>query len=167
MSIVLCRVDERLVHGQVVIGWGSRMRPDRYAIVDDDLADAEWEQELYRLCLTDGTEAEFLSSDAAAARIREWTEAPERTIVLLRGLDTAVDLARIGALEGLPLNLGGVHHAPGRREVLPFLHLDEDDVDRIRWLGEHGVELEAQELPDAPRWSGSDLVEKGGRLWKD
>ncbi|HIC54769.1 MAG TPA: PTS N-acetylgalactosamine transporter subunit IIB, partial [Gemmatimonadetes bacterium] len=49
VSIVLFRIDERLIHGQVVIGWGHQLRPDRYAVVDDDLADSAWEQDLYRL----------------------------------------------------------------------------------------------------------------------
>ena len=40
MAIVLYRVDERLIHGQVVIGWGSQLQPSRYLVVDDALADA-------------------------------------------------------------------------------------------------------------------------------
>ena len=39
MPVVLCRVDERLIHGQVVIGWGHELRPDRYVVVDDEIAD--------------------------------------------------------------------------------------------------------------------------------
>ncbi|NIV57363.1 MAG: PTS transporter subunit IIB, partial [Actinobacteria bacterium] len=49
MPIVLHRVDERLIHGQVVIGWGHQLRPDRYVVVDDELAASDWEQDLYRL----------------------------------------------------------------------------------------------------------------------
>ena len=46
VPIVLFRVDERLIHGQVVIGWGHELRPERYVVVDDDLAESPWEQEL-------------------------------------------------------------------------------------------------------------------------
>ena len=48
MPIVLFRVDERLIHGQVVVGWGSKLRPDRFLVVDAALATSEWEQELYK-----------------------------------------------------------------------------------------------------------------------
>jgi hypothetical protein len=47
VSIVLFRVDERLVHGQVTVGWGMRLRPALYVTVDDALAGGDWEQELW------------------------------------------------------------------------------------------------------------------------
>jgi hypothetical protein len=55
MPVVLYRVDERLIHGQVVVGWGGPLNADRLIVVDDDLAASPWEQELY--CL--GVPAEF------------------------------------------------------------------------------------------------------------
>jgi PTS system mannose-specific IIB component/fructoselysine and glucoselysine-specific PTS system IIB component len=44
MSIVLFRVDERLIHGQVVVGWGAELHPDRIIVVDDEIAHSQWEQ---------------------------------------------------------------------------------------------------------------------------
>ena len=60
MSIVLFRVDERLLHGQVVIGWGNQLRPDRYLVVDEKLTVSGWEQDLYRLGAA-GTEVQFVT----------------------------------------------------------------------------------------------------------
>ena len=51
MAIVLFRVDERLIPGQVVVGWGNQLHPDCFVVVDDDLAGSPWEQELYSLAL--------------------------------------------------------------------------------------------------------------------
>ena len=51
MTVVLYRIDERLIHGQVVIGWGTQLHPDSYLVVDDALAASDWEQELYVLGL--------------------------------------------------------------------------------------------------------------------
>jgi PTS system mannose-specific IIB component/fructoselysine and glucoselysine-specific PTS system IIB component len=49
MPIVLLRVDERLIHGQVVVGWGEHIHMDRIAVVDDEISASPWEQELYCL----------------------------------------------------------------------------------------------------------------------
>jgi PTS system mannose-specific IIB component/fructoselysine and glucoselysine-specific PTS system IIB component len=49
MSIVLFRVDERLIHGQVVVGWGERLHIQQIVVVDDQLRESPWEQELYCL----------------------------------------------------------------------------------------------------------------------
>ena len=51
MSIVLCRIDDRLIHGQVVIGWGRAMGIDLIILVDDQVATSDWEQELYRMAV--------------------------------------------------------------------------------------------------------------------
>ncbi|HEY0972155.1 MAG TPA: PTS sugar transporter subunit IIB, partial [Gemmatimonadales bacterium] len=49
MPIELFRIDDRLIHGQVVVGWGQPLEIDLIILVDDELADSEWEQELYRM----------------------------------------------------------------------------------------------------------------------
>ena len=71
MPIVLQRVDERLIHGQVVLAWGSQLRPDRYLVVDDELADSAWEQDLYRLG-ADSVAVEFVGVAEARQALDTW-----------------------------------------------------------------------------------------------
>ena len=150
MSIVLFRVDERLIHGQVVIGWGHQLRPDRYAIVDDDLAGSDWEQDLYRLGA--GTvEVLFSTEQEARAQLSEWRDDPQRTILLTRDVVTMRRLGEGGLLSGESVNLGGIHHAPDRREVLTYLHLTPQDLEHLESLAAEGVEVTARDLPDAHR----------------
>ncbi|MCG6955290.1 MAG: PTS sugar transporter subunit IIB [Gemmatimonadetes bacterium] len=148
MSIVLYRVDERLVHGQVVLGWGSQLLPHRYLVVDDDLAASEWEQDLYRLGTADA-ELVFATVDAARLVLPEWRADAARSILLTRDIASMLRLARGGLLRGEKVNLGGIHHGPGRLQVLTYLHLTEDDVSGLRALEEEGVEVSARDLPDA------------------
>ena len=49
MPLELCRIDDRLIHGQVVLGWGQQMRLGFIVLVDDEVAESEWERELYRM----------------------------------------------------------------------------------------------------------------------
>ncbi|MGD2121530.1 MAG: PTS sugar transporter subunit IIB, partial [Gemmatimonadota bacterium] len=114
MPIVLLRVDERLIHGQVVVGWGGLLHPDRYLVVDSALAESEWEQELYALGVPKGVEVEFLAPAAARERLDSWRESELRSILLTRDLDTVLELSKEGAMEGEALNLGGLHLRSGR-----------------------------------------------------
>ena len=106
----------------MVIGWGSQLHPERYLVVDDDLADSEWEQDLYRLTVGDGTEVSFLTVEQARQRVPEWMSADERTLLLTRDLDSMLRLARGRLLEGRSVNLGGIHHGKGRKRgaLLPL-----------------------------------------------
>jgi len=150
MPIVLFRVDERLIHGQVVIGWGNQLRPDRYLVVDDALAKSGWEQDLYRLGSGDA-EAVFVAVDGAHERIVEWREAPERSILLTRDISTMRCISDEGVLKGERVNLGGIHHGLGRDEVLAYLHLTEEDRSDLRAMAAAGVEIASRDLPDSHR----------------
>ena len=150
MAIVLFRVDERLIHGQVVIGWGHQLRPDRYAVVDDDLAGSDWEQDLYRLG-AGIAQVVFATTEDARDRLSEWRDDPQRTILLTRDVATMWRLGTGGMLSGEAVNLGGIHHGPGRRELLTYLHLTPEDLDHLEKLATEDVEVSARDLPDAHR----------------
>ena len=160
MPILLFRVDERLIHGQVVIGWGSQLRPDRYVVIDDQLATSAWEQELYRLAAGDGTEVAFHSVDDGRRRLSEWQDAESRTVLLTRDLDTMLRLARGGALEGESVNLGGIHHSEGRSRVRSYLYLSDEDRARVRALEEEGVRVSGRDLPSSLKVGLDDLLEE-------
>ena len=69
MPIVLCRVDDRLVHGQVVIGWGRPLGVEFIVLVDDSVAASPWEQELYRMAVPPELEIRFATVAEAAAQL--------------------------------------------------------------------------------------------------
>lgn len=158
MPILLSRVDERLIHGQVVLGWGSQLRPDRYIVVDDALSSSDWEQELYRLGAGD---ADVLFSTVAQARDRleEWRAEEQRSILLTQDVDSMLRLAAGGLLRGHKVNLGGLHHGPGRVQVLTYLYLSSADQAALVGLAEEGVEVSARDLPDATKVSLRSLIE--------
>jgi mannose/fructose/N-acetylgalactosamine-specific phosphotransferase system component IIB len=151
MTIVLLRIDERLIHGQVVVAWGAQLHPDRIVVVDDALAGSAWEQELYCLGLPADTTAEFASVADARARLDEWRDSPERVIVLARDAVTMARLGRDGLLQGMEVNIGGIHHAPDRREVLPYVFLSERDEEVLRELAGEGADVSARDLPGGRR----------------
>ena len=158
MAILLYRVDERLIHGQVVVGWGNRLRPSRYLVVDDVLADSEWERDLYRLGLPQGVEAEFVAVSEARRRLSQWRSDPVPSILLTRDLEAMARLSEEGGLAGQEVNLGGIHHAPGKEEVLSYLFLGQEDRRDIQILAREGVDVVAQDLPGSPRRAVQKLL---------
>jgi PTS system mannose-specific IIB component/fructoselysine and glucoselysine-specific PTS system IIB component len=158
MAILLCRVDDRLIHGQVVVGWGAQLGLDFIAVVDDELARSEWEQDLYRAGLAGGIEARFLTVDEAASLIPRWIENEERGFVLTRDIATMRRLVEREALDDLEINLGGLHDAPGRRRVLPYLFLSDADRAELERLRRSGVKVSAQDVPSARKVQLEELL---------
>ena len=145
MSWLLHRIDDRLIHGQVLVAWGARLSPQRIVIVDDEVAASEWERQLYTDAAP-GIEVRVVSvADAAAAYSAE-AEAPGAAFLLLRGLPAALALVEAGA----PIarfNVGGLHHAPGKTKVGEYVYLDDADRAAARALHARHVALEVQDVP--------------------
>jgi PTS system mannose-specific IIB component/fructoselysine and glucoselysine-specific PTS system IIB component len=161
MPIQLLRVDERLIHGQVVVGWGNVLHPDHIVVVDDDLAASEWEQELYTLGLPPHISAGFVSVAAARDKLPEWDQGKPRIIILTRDVGTMARVAEDGALAGRDVNIGGIHYAPGRTEVLSYLYLDNAERAALSRLVAEGTRTTAQDLPGGRRFSVEKLLANG------
>jgi mannose/fructose/N-acetylgalactosamine-specific phosphotransferase system component IIB len=151
VSIALFRIDERLIHGQVVVGWEAETRLDMIVVVDDALADSEWEQELYVLGLPPAISAEFASVESARRLLAEWRGSGSRIVLLTRDAATMQRLGAGGLLKGAEVNVGGLHHAPGRRQVLPYVYLSQEETDALRALAADGAAVTARDLPGTRR----------------
>jgi mannose/fructose/N-acetylgalactosamine-specific phosphotransferase system component IIB len=158
MPIRLLRIDERLIHGQVVVGWGTQLQPDRYVVVDDTLAESRWEQDIYRLGLPEDASAAFLSVAEARDRFRELANDSVGTVILTRTATAMRELGRGRLLEGQTVNVGGLHHGPGRTECLSYVHLSEDDARALKELERDGVLVTAQDLPGTRAVPLSEMV---------
>lgn len=159
MAIVLYRIDERLIHGQVVVGWGRRLDPDRYVVVDDEVAENPWEQDLYLLGLPEGVEGVFVTVDDGRARLQEWQADSSRTLLLTRDVAAMLELARTSQMDGVDVNVGGIHHSTDRREVLPYVHLNDDERGHLQELEGAGARISAQDLPGSRKMPLGELLQ--------
>ena len=148
MSIKLFRIDDRLIHGQVVVGWGQPLGVGFIVLVDDEVRASDWEQDLYRMGVPPEIAVIFASAEEAAARLAEWQADPRVGILLTGDIDTMTALCNNSSQVGT-VNLGGMHHRPGRRERLRYIYLSDQEAEKLRALKSHGVEITAQDVPTA------------------
>ena len=160
MPIVLFRVDERLIHGQVVVGWGERLHMDRIIVVDDELSASAWEQELYCLGVPPAVDAIFVTAEDARRNLANWREDARRVVVLVRDLPTLARVAQGGQLKDEEINLGGIHFAPGRERVLPYLFLSAGEQSQLREIADSGAVIAARDLPGSRSVSLEELLPK-------
>jgi mannose/fructose/N-acetylgalactosamine-specific phosphotransferase system component IIB len=147
MSWALARVDDRLIHGQVVVAWGRHLRPRRIWVVDDAAAASDWERDLLASAVPDVEVRVVSIADMAAAWPSE-AAAEGAAILLVRSLAGALALVEAGAaIEAF--NLGGLHYAPGKTKINEYIYLDAADRDRARALLARGIRLDVQDVPAA------------------
>ena len=150
MSWSLHRVDDRLIHGQVVVAWGGQLHPSRIWVVDDASAADPWERDLLSAAAP-GVEVRVVSVAEAAAQYATEAAARGGAFLLVRSLKTALALVEAGA--AIPsFTVGGLHYAAGKQKLNDYIYLGPEDRRLARALLERGVALDAQDLPaTAPR----------------
>jgi len=148
VSIQLYRIDDRLIHGQVVVGWGQQLALQFIVLVDDDVAASDWEQELYRMGVPPSIEVYFHSVSDVRTLLEQYVVDPRPGMVLVGRVEIMHQL-----VEQHPditrVNVGGVHHAEGRAQRLRYVFLTSHEEDVLRALQQRGVEVTAQDVPSA------------------
>ena len=147
MTIVLNRIDDRLIHGQVVVGWGQPLDVKIIVLVDDAVAESDWEQELYRMGVPPEMEVRFHSAEGAVAHLDSYrTEAPPG-ILVTGDIATMRYLVQHGGVRDV--NIGGIHHRAGRTQHLRYVFLTTEEQAALRDLAAHGAVVTAQDVPAA------------------
>ena len=148
MAIELFRIDDRLIHGQVVVGWGQPLEIGLIVLVDDEVAASDWEQELYRMGVPPTMDVVFETVVSAAEHLAAYQADARRAILLTADIDTMRRLAeRSGGIT--TVNIGGIHHREGRSPRLRYVFLSTDEADALRALAGAGVRVTAQDVPAA------------------
>ena len=156
MTVELFRIDDRLIHGQVVVGWGQPLDIGFIVLVDDTVAASDWEQELYRMGVPPEMDVFFHSASDAIAAMPKYLAESRRGILLTGDIATMQRLVDGGVVHNV--NIGGIHSKPGRVQRLRYVFLSPDEESQLRALATNGVKVSAQDLPGARDVSLPDLL---------
>ena len=157
VAIELYRIDDRLIHGQVVVGWGQPLDIGFIVLVDDEVAGSEWEQELYRCGVPPGMDVYFHTVDQAAEGFPRFAADRRVGMVLTKDIETMQRLvARVPTIRGI--NVGGLHYRAGRVQKLRYVFLAPDEEGALRALADRGITITAQDVPAARAIPVADLL---------
>lgn len=145
MDISLIRVDDRLIHGQVVMGWTQALGIQQILVADDETAADAGQKSLLMLAVPSGVVADVLPIDYAAEVVAN-SASDIKTLVLVKGPLELLELYRAGMPMSV-VNFGNVHTGPGRKKLTKEVHATDEEIAAMKELSDAGVVLEAQWLP--------------------
>jgi PTS system mannose-specific IIB component len=140
MSLVLARIDCRLVHGQVVETWLPHVKANALIVANDDIAANPMLRAVMELAVPAGIRVHFCRLDQVAEVLAEGDRAGERSILLVSNASDAVKIRKDGAGFTL-LNIGNLHFAEGKVQISPSVFFAPEDFEALRWFRSHGVSV--------------------------
>jgi N-acetylgalactosamine PTS system EIIB component len=157
--IALVRVDNRLLHGQVLETWVPKLGVEEVVVADDEAAASDLARAAMTLCVPPELPARIVALGQV-----DWpglAASPARVLVLLRDVPALARARAAGLAPSLAgrVNVGNVHFGAGRRPVTPSVFLSESEVRTLREVAAAGFELEARAIPSEPP-AGIDEIER-------
>lgn len=140
MKIVLARIDDRLIHGQVATVWSKVSGCERIIVVSDEVAKDELRSTLLVQVAPPGIKAHVLNIDKA---IRVYNN-PKNDFKALLLFTNPTDVLRLveGGVKIESVNIGGMSFKEGKRQVTGTISVNEQDENAFKELNKRGIELE-------------------------
>ena len=147
-NILLTRIDNRLIHGQVATQWNSTIGSNLILVANDDVSTNTMRQNLMKMAAPTGVATRFFSLDKTIEIIGK--ASPKQKIFIVA--ESPQDVLKLvkGGVPIRKVNIGNMHMSDGKRQVATSVAVDDSDVAAFKELQELGVELEIQRGPSTP-----------------
>lgn len=155
---LIIRIDDRLIHGQVLVGWCSKFPIKKFIICDDEILRNEWERNLILSAASSDYSTEILSIKDTCQYINENLDSPISTMILVDSPKQIKRMNEIG-LRLMRINVGGIHYREGRTQYLRFLFLSKEEVKIFKELMNDGYIFECQDLPTSKKLDLKKVLE--------
>ncbi|MGC6769813.1 PTS N-acetylgalactosamine transporter subunit IIB [Enterococcus sp. LJL128] len=155
-NILLTRIDNRLIHGQVATQWNGSIGSNLILVANDKVAGDKVRQGLMDMAAPNGVATRYFSLQKTIDIIGK-ASANQKIFIIVESPEDALTLVE-GGVPIKKVNIGNMHMAEGKRQVATTVAVDEADVAAFRKLQELGVELEIRRVPTTP-------VEDTGKLF--
>lgn len=156
-NIVLTRIDNRLIHGQVATQWSSTVGANLLLVANDKVAGDKFRQSLMDMAAPSYAKTRYFSLQKTIDVI--FKASPSQKIFIICESPSDVLTLVEGGVPIKKVNIGNMHMSDGKRQVARTVAVDDVDVEAFKKLQDKGIELEIRKVP-------SEGTEKTSKLFK-
>lgn len=147
MGMVLVRIDDRLIHGQVVENWMKFLKINHVIVVNDFVASDRMQKTLFSMAVPDHAKISILTITQAKEAILNGQFEGDKAMLLLVSPQDVLNLINKG-VRIKEVNVGGMHYSPDKKQILKAISVSKEDIQAFQELDKLGVYLEARMVPD-------------------
>lgn len=145
-NILLTRIDNRLVHGQVGVTWTTSIGANLLVVVDDIAATDKIQQQLMTMTAeSSGVGIRFFTIEKTIQVISKASPA-QKIFLICKTPETVRKLVDGGVLLKT-VNVGNMHFSDGKRAITKKVFVDDKDLEDLKYIQSTGVEVYIQDTP--------------------
>lgn len=159
MKIVLVRVDDRLIHGQVAVGWTRTVGATHIVVANDEVAVDPTQKMLLKMATPAGVKSSILSVEEAGKKLVEKAFKNDKVLLLVRDSKSLLKLLDLG-VEFTEVNIGNVRTTEERERITKEVAATKEEIAEWKELDQRHIKLEALWLPDAKGVNFNQVIRK-------
>ena len=144
--VILIRVDDRLLHGQIICSWVPFVNADSLVVASDEAASDSLVSEIISACGCNELSVIVKSVADTVAYLNGDGGAEARVMLVVGELRDAMRLYELG-MKFSSINLGNIHHEDNGRVITPSIIVNSEDEAVLRRLRDLGVSIEIRDIP--------------------
>lgn len=144
-NIVLTRIDDRLLHGQVIVSWIPFLNIDEIIIVDDEYSSDDFMSSLIKEASPEHLIVNVFSVEKSKGYL-ESGDSKDRVLILSRHIENIVRLIELDVHID-KVNIGGLGFCEGRKKFINAIYLSDEELDLLKNISSMGIQVEVQMLP--------------------
>lgn len=156
-NIVLTRIDNRLIHGQVATQWCSAIGANLILVANDEVSTNTMRQGLMDMAAPSYAGTRYWTLQKTIDTIHKASD-KQKIFLVVENPQDVLTLVE-GGVPIKKLNVGNMHMADGKRQVSQVVAVDDNDVEAFKKLRDLGVEIEIRKVPTEGAQSTSGLFE--------
>ena len=149
-NILLARIDNRLIHGQIVCLWAGEVGANLIVVADDETAENEIEQSVMKMAASSlGFDTRFFTIEKTINIIDKASD--DQHILLI--CQTPKDLRRVieGGVKIKEVDIGNMYYDEGEEKLTDKVSASKEDLDDLNYIKKHVDKIYIQDTPDSPR----------------
>jgi len=159
MGMVLVRIDDRLIHGQVVENWMKFLKINHVIVVNDFVASDRTQKALFSMAVPDHAKISILTITQAKEAILNGQFEGDKAMLLLVSPQDVLNLINKG-VRIKEVNVGGMHYSPDKKQILKAISVSKEDIQAFQELDKLGVHLEARMVPDDEKIDLMEIIKR-------
>ena len=145
-NILLTRIDNRLIHGQVGMTWTNHLGANLVVVANDKVAADEVQQSLMDMAVAETVETRYFTIQETIDKIH-YAADDQFIFLVVRNPQDALKLVE-GEVPINKINIGNMHFSEGKKQISKTVSVDDNDIQAFHQLHELGVKMEIRRVPD-------------------
>ncbi|NVY96007.1 PTS sugar transporter subunit IIB [Lactobacillus sp. DCY120] len=146
MSLVLARIDQRLIHGIVVTQWAGAVQAKRLMVVDDEISQDDVQKAAMRMSKPAGTGMSIIDAKTAITNFQAGKYDGHNVFLIVKEPKTLLQLLA-GGVKIPKVNIGIMFDGLDKTTVKRMVSVDKEEIQDLKAIQKQGVPVTFRYVP--------------------